>query len=62
MDEITKVELPVSATPEIMELLIKAKHFFEHATLHAQTGNSFDTMIAIHSFDNSIEYLLKKCN
>ena len=59
MDEITKVELPVSATPEIMELLIKAKHFFEHATLHAQTGNSFDTMIAIHSLDNSIEYLLK---
>lgn len=59
MDEIVKVELPVSATPEIMELLIKAKHFFEHATLHAQTGNSFDTMIAIHSLDNSIEYLLR---
>lgn len=59
MDEVTKVELPVSATPEIMELLIKAKHFFEHAKLHAHTGNSFDTMIAIHSLDNSIEYLLK---
>lgn len=59
MDEIIKVGLPVSATPEIMELLIKAKHFFEHATLHAQTGNSFDTMIAIHSLDNSIEYLLR---
>lgn len=59
MDEIIKVELPVSATPEIMELLIKAKHFLEHEKLHAQTGNSFDTMIAIHSLDNSIDYLLK---
>lgn len=59
MNEITKIELPVAATPEIMELLIKAKHFFYHATVHAQTGNSFDSMISIHSLDNSIEYLLR---
>ena len=56
---ITKTELPVAATPEIMELLIKAKHFFAHATLHAQSENSFDSMIAIHSLDNSIEYMLR---
>lgn len=27
--------------------------------MHAQTGHSFDSMIAIHSLDNSIEYLLR---
>lgn len=59
VDEAVKIELPISATPEIMGLLIKAKHFFAHATLHAQTGNDFDTMISIHSLDNSIEYLLR---
>lgn len=59
MDEITKIELPVTATPEIMDLLIKAKHFFSHAIVHAQSGNAFDSMISIHSLDNSIEYLLR---
>ena len=54
-----KTELPITPNPHIMELLIKAKHFLEHATLHAQTGNCFDSMIAIHSLDNSIEYLLR---
>ena len=58
-DATVKIELPVTPTPHIMELLIKAKHFLEHATMHAQTGNSFDSMIAIHSLDNSIEYLLR---
>ena len=58
-DTVTKIELPIVPNPHIMELLIKAKHFFEHATIHAQTGNSFDSMIAIHSLDNSIEYMLR---
>lgn len=58
-DTIAKIELPLAPTPHIMELLIKAKHFMEHAIIHAQTGNSFDSMIAIHSLDNSIEYLLR---
>lgn len=58
-DAAVKIELPLTPTPHIMELLIKAKHFLEHATMHAQTGNSFDSMIAIHSLDNSIEYLLR---
>lgn len=58
-DDIEKVELPLAPTSDIMELLIKAKHFLEHAMIHAQTGNSFDSMIAIHSLDNSIEYLLR---
>lgn len=58
-DTIAKIELPLTPTPHIMELLIKAKHFLEHAIIHAQTGNSFDSMIAIHSLDNSIEYLLR---
>lgn len=58
-DTTAKTELPLSPTPHIMELLIKAKHFLEHAVIHAQTGSSFDSMIAIHSLDNSIEYLLK---
>lgn len=39
--------------------LLKQSIFFEHATMHAQTGHSFDSMIAIHSLDNSIEYLLR---
>lgn len=54
-----KTVLPKAATPEIMELLIKAKHFFEHAKVHAESGDSFDIMISIHSLDNSIEYLLR---
>ena len=54
-----KVQLPLAPSPQIMELLIKAKHFYEHATTHARTGASFDAMIAIHSLDNSIEYLLR---
>lgn len=58
-DASTKIELPIIPNLHIMELLIKAKHFFEHATIHAQTGNGFDSMIAIHSLDNSIEYLLR---
>lgn len=58
-DSVAKIELPITPNSHIMELLIKAKHFFEHATIHAQTGNSFDSMIAIHSLDNSIEYLLR---
>lgn len=58
-DATAKMELPLAPTPHIMELLIKAKHFFEHAIIHAQTGNSFDSMISIHSLDNSIEYLLR---
>lgn len=58
-EDTVKTELPITPTPQIMELLIKAKHFLEHATMHAQTGNSFDCMIAIHSLDNSIEYLLR---
>ena len=58
-DTTDKIELPLTPTPHIMELLIKAKHFFEHAVIHAQTGNAFDSMISIHSLDNSIEYLLR---
>ena len=58
-DTTVKIELPLTPTPHIMELLIKAKHFLEHAVLHAQTGNAFDSMISIHSLDNSIEYLLR---
>lgn len=54
-----KIELPVAPSVEIMGLLIKAKHFFMHASQHAQSENPFDTMIAIHSLDNSIEYLLR---
>lgn len=59
VDTIVKIELPLAPKSNIMELLIKAKHFLEHAIIHAQTGNSFDSMIAIHSLDNSIEYLLR---
>ena len=58
-DNTVKIELPLAPTPHIMELLIKSKHFLDHATMHAQTGNSFDSMIAIHSLDNSIEYILR---
>lgn len=58
-DATVKIELPITPNSHIMELLIKAKHFFEHAKMHAQTGQSFDSMIAIHSLDNSIEYLLR---
>ena len=58
-NENEKIELPVAPSNEIMGLLIKAKHFFVHASQHAQSENSFDTMIAIHSLDNSIEYLLR---
>ncbi len=54
-----KIELPVAPSTEIMGLLIKAKHFFVHASQHAKSENFFDTMIAIHSLDNSIEYLLR---
>ena len=32
IDVSAKIELPLAPTPHIMELLIKAKHFLEHAT------------------------------
>ena len=33
-DATTKIELPITPNSHIMELLIKAQHFFEHATMH----------------------------
>lgn len=59
VDTIDIIELPLAPSPHTMELLIKAKHFLEHAIMHARKENSFDSMIAIHSLDNSIEYLLR---
>ena len=59
IDILEKTELPVYVTTDIMPLLIKAKHFFFHALLHAQQGSNFDIMISIHSLDNSIEYVLR---
>lgn len=56
---IEKIELPIAPSAETMGLLIKAKHFFNHAQQHAYSGNDFDTMISIHSLDNTIEYLLR---
>ena len=58
-DENAKIELPVAPSLETMKLLIKAKHFLEHAKQHAQKENGFDIMISIHSLDNTIEYLLR---
>lgn len=54
-----KIELPIFPSPETMKLLIKAKHFLNHAQQHSNNGNDFDTMISIHSLDNTIEYLLR---
>lgn len=56
---IAKIELPIAPSIETMKLLIKAKHFLNHAQQHAYSGNDFDTMISIHSLDNTIEYLLR---
>ena len=58
-DTTEKIELPISPSLEIMKLLIKAKHFLNHAQQHSYNGNDFDTMISIHSLDNTIEYLLR---
>ena len=53
------ITLPKQPDEEIMKLLIKAKHFLEHAKQHIALDNDFDIMIAIHSLDNSIEYILR---
>lgn len=58
-DVIEKIELPIVPSPEIMNLLIKAKHFLNHAQQHSYNKNDFDIMISIHSLDNTIEYLLR---
>ena len=42
-----------------LELLIRANYFLEHAKSHAERNSDFDTMIAIHNLDDSIEYILR---
>jgi len=57
--ETEKVQIPISPSSEVMSLLIKANNFLKHAQRHALLKSDFDKMIAIHSLDNSIEYILR---
>lgn len=53
------IVLPISPHQETIKMLIKAKHFLEHAKQHAVLDNDFDIMISIHNLDNAIEYMLR---
>lgn len=53
------IELPKNPDVETMKMLIRARNFLEHATMHASINTEFDRMIAIHNLDNSIEYILR---
>lgn len=53
------LELPKKPEGDIMQMLIRANQFLEHAKSHAQSGNDFDVMIAIHNLDNAVEYMLR---
>jgi hypothetical protein len=54
-----KVSIPIKPDNIIMQLLIRAKAFQDHAIGHANSQTSMDRMIAIHNLDNSIEYILR---
>jgi len=53
------MSLPIKPDSLIMQLLIRAKAFQDHAIGHANSHTAMDRMIAIHNLDNSIEYILK---
>lgn len=53
------LNLPKKPEGDIMQMLIRANQFLEHAKSHAQSGSDFDIMIAIHNLDNAIEYMLR---
>ena len=51
--------LPSSPSETTLVLLKRAKAMLDHALSHGQTGSEVDGMIALHGFDNVIEYLLR---
>jgi hypothetical protein len=53
------MSLPIKPDNLIMQLLIRAKAFQDHAISHANSQTSMDKMIAIHNLDNSVEYILR---
>lgn len=53
------MSLPKQPDDITTTLLTKALLFLAHATQHSTTNSVIDRMVAIHGFDNSIEYLLR---
>gem|GEM_PF-2543590 len=53
------VTLPIAPDAGILERLLRARQFLEHAKSHAACGTDFDYMIATHGADNAIEFTLK---
>lgn len=55
----TPPALPKAPDARILPLLQRARLMYEHAVGHTQGTSSIDRMIAIHGFDNTVEYLLR---
>lgn len=53
------IEYPKKPDHDIMQKLIWANQFLEHAKSHLQQKTDFDMMIAAHNLDNAVEYLLR---
>ena len=51
--------LPHSPTPEILNMLNRAKALLVHAEKHMHIDTAIDRMIAVHNLDNAVEYLLR---
>jgi hypothetical protein len=50
--------LPIRPSEEALQLLVRARLMLVHALEHAERKTEFDSMIAVHGLDNTIEYLL----
>lgn len=55
----TQNMLPSPPSPDTLTLLIRSKLLLEHAVGHASAPSGIDPIVAIHGFDNSIEYLVR---
>ena len=51
--------LPIPATEESLQLLLRARLMLSHAMEHASQKTEFDNMIAILGLDNTIESILR---
>lgn len=54
-----KTELPLEPDDALLERLQRSVEFFEHAMSHVSGVTAIERMVAVHSLDNSVEYLLR---
>lgn len=51
--------IPSLPSPDILDLLIRARSLLEHAISHSISPSGIDSIIVVHGLDNSIEYLVR---